>query len=132
MPSADKTSNPRFRLRVSWLGVPGQMKLHETRMRAAMIKGSFLTSIRLIATLLFLLIVANRSALAFDDAQYPDLKGQWARVPVPGGQPAFDPKPLPSMRSFQEVAPFQRVNHRSLPGFWLNYPSAGAPLMPVF
>jgi hypothetical protein len=30
------------------------------------------------------------SAQAFDDAQYPDLKGQWIRVSPPG-QPAFDP-----------------------------------------
>src|SRR4029077_3846910 len=30
------------------------------------------------------------SASAFDDALYPDLKGQWRRIPPPG-QPAFDP-----------------------------------------
>jgi hypothetical protein len=30
------------------------------------------------------------TAQAFDDAQYPDLKGQWIRVSPPG-QPAFDP-----------------------------------------
>ncbi len=32
-------------------------------------------------------------AQAFDDAQYPDLKGQWNRAPVPGaaGQPTYDP-----------------------------------------
>jgi hypothetical protein len=29
-------------------------------------------------------------ALAFDDAQYPNLKGQWTRISPPG-QPAFDP-----------------------------------------
>jgi hypothetical protein len=29
-------------------------------------------------------------AQAFDDAQYPDLKGQWIRISPPG-QPAFDP-----------------------------------------
>jgi hypothetical protein len=36
-------------------------------------------------------------ARAFDDALYPDLRGQWTRAPVPGGggQPSFDPsKPL--------------------------------------
>src|SRR5258708_12725289 len=27
---------------------------------------------------------------AFDDATYPDLKGQWIRI-TPPGQPAFDP-----------------------------------------
>jgi len=33
------------------------------------------------------------SAAAFDDALYPDLKGQWHRLPTPGvrGQPSFDP-----------------------------------------
>ena len=32
-------------------------------------------------------------ASAFDDAQYPDLKGQWVAVRIPGvtGQPAYDP-----------------------------------------
>jgi hypothetical protein len=32
-------------------------------------------------------------ASAFDDAQYPDLRGQWVGVRIPGvtGQPAFDP-----------------------------------------
>ena len=32
-------------------------------------------------------------ARAFDDARYPDLKGQWNRAPVPGavGQPTYDP-----------------------------------------
>jgi hypothetical protein len=32
-------------------------------------------------------------ALAFDDAKYPDWKGQWSRAPVPGvsGNPSYDP-----------------------------------------
>jgi hypothetical protein len=34
--------------------------------------------------------LAMGSAQAFDDAKYPDLKGQWIRVSPPG-QPAFDP-----------------------------------------
>ena len=39
------------------------------------------------------LLAASTSAQAFDDAQYPDLGGQWVAVRVPGlgGQPAFDP-----------------------------------------
>ena len=36
------------------------------------------------------LCLAVGSAQAFDDAKYPDLKGQWIRVSPPG-QPAFDP-----------------------------------------
>ena len=32
-------------------------------------------------------------AVAFDDAKYPDWKGQWSRAPVPGvsGNPSYDP-----------------------------------------
>ena len=31
-------------------------------------------------------------ALAFDDAKYPEWKGQWSRAPIPGvrGNPSFD------------------------------------------
>jgi hypothetical protein len=36
------------------------------------------------------LSVAATGTRAFDDAQYPDLRGQWRRV-APPGQPAFDP-----------------------------------------
>jgi hypothetical protein len=38
------------------------------------------------------LVAGSISARAFDDAQYPDLSGQWLGVRLPvGGQPAFDP-----------------------------------------
>jgi hypothetical protein len=39
------------------------------------------------------LLAATTVAQAFDDAQYPDLSGQWVAVRFPGvtGQPAFDP-----------------------------------------
>ena len=38
-------------------------------------------------------LLTATAAQAFDDAKYPDLKGQWNRVPVPGavGQPTYDP-----------------------------------------
>ncbi len=38
-------------------------------------------------------LLVTAAAQAFDDAQYPDLKGQWnrARMPGAGGQPSFDP-----------------------------------------
>jgi hypothetical protein len=42
------------------------------------------------AALTAALCLATGSAPAFDDAKYPDLKGQWIRV-APPGQPAFDP-----------------------------------------
>src|SRR5258708_26245844 len=36
------------------------------------------------------LVMMSAGAGAFDDAVYPDLKGQWTRISPPG-QPAFDP-----------------------------------------
>jgi hypothetical protein len=43
--------------------------------------------------LLAALCATIAAAQAFDDANYPDLKGQWNRLPVPGigGVPSFDP-----------------------------------------
>jgi len=39
------------------------------------------------------LCLTTAGVQAFDDARYPDLKGQWNRAPVPGavGQPTYDP-----------------------------------------
>jgi len=39
------------------------------------------------------LCAAAAPARAFDDAKYPDWKGQWSRAPVPGvtGNPSYDP-----------------------------------------
>ena len=39
------------------------------------------------------LCLASTGAQAFDESKYPNLKGQWLRVPVPGvfGQPGYDP-----------------------------------------
>jgi hypothetical protein len=39
------------------------------------------------------LCLTTAGGQAFDDAKYPDLKGQWTRAPVPGavGQPTYDP-----------------------------------------
>jgi hypothetical protein len=45
-------------------------------------------------------LMPTTGALAFDDAQYPDLKGQWNRMPA--GNPRFDPgKP----RGLEQQAP---------------------------
>ena len=43
--------------------------------------------------LMAVLAMSIVGAQAFDDARYPDLRGQWTRAPVPGiaGQPTFDP-----------------------------------------
>jgi hypothetical protein len=45
---------------------------------------------RIILALATALCAAISAAQAFDDAQYPDLKGQWRRISPPG-QPGFDP-----------------------------------------
>jgi hypothetical protein len=42
------------------------------------------------AVALAALAMTSAGAWAFDDAAYPDLKGQWTRISPPG-QPAFDP-----------------------------------------
>jgi hypothetical protein len=51
--------------------------------------GHFLTSKVLSAAL----ILVSGGAFAFNDADYPDWKGQWTRLPVPGitGAASFDP-----------------------------------------
>jgi hypothetical protein len=59
------------------------------------------------------LLTTGALAQAFDDAQYPDLKGQWNRMPP--GNPRFDPtKP----RGLEQLAPltseFQRLYEASL------------------
>src|SRR6266852_2754514 len=38
-------------------------------------------------------LTTTTGALAFDESQYPNLKGEWRRVPVAGlsGQPSYDP-----------------------------------------
>src|SRR5215475_2802420 len=43
-----------------------------------------------VITLSAALCLSADCAQAFDDATYPDLKGQWIRI-TPPGQPAFDP-----------------------------------------
>ena len=46
-----------------------------------------------VITLSAALCLSTDCAQAFDDAKYPNWKGQWSRVIVPGvrGQPSFDP-----------------------------------------
>jgi len=57
------------------------------------------------------------AAVAFDDAQYPDLSGQWVAVRVPGvrGQPAFDPtKPWGLGQQAPLTPEYQKVLEASL------------------
>src|SRR5216684_6363923 len=46
-------------------------------------------------------------ALAFDESKYPDWKGAWRRVAVPGivGQPSYDPTKLPGARQQAPLTP---------------------------
>src|SRR5262252_10914259 len=56
------------------------------------------------------------AALAFDDAQYPDLSGQWVAVRLGvGGQPAFDPtRPWGLGQQAPLTAEYQKVLEASI------------------
>ena len=81
---------------------------------------------------------------AFDDAKYPNWKGQWSRVTVPGvgGQPAFDPtRPWGPGQQAPLTAEYQKVLEDSMAdqakGGLGNYPTArclpgGMPRMMTF
>jgi hypothetical protein len=53
----------------------------------------FAAALSLVAAVSVSTVMVSTVASAFDDAQSPDLKGQWVGVRIPGvtGQPAFDP-----------------------------------------
>lgn len=55
-----------------------------------MLNRNFIGAIALAAALCMAVIGIVGAAWAFDDAMYPDLKGQWHRISPPG-MPAFDP-----------------------------------------
>ena len=71
-----------------------------------------------IATIAFAaLCLASTGAQAFDESKYPNLKGQWLRIPVPGvfGQPGYDPSKRGG--TFQEApltAKYQTIYEDSL------------------
>jgi hypothetical protein len=63
------------------------------------------------------LIMAVADAQAFDDAQYPDLRGQWTRASAPagGGQPSFDPsKPWGRGQEAPLTAEYQAIFEANL------------------
>jgi hypothetical protein len=86
------------------------------------------------------LCMAFGSAFAFDDAKYPDLRGQWTRAPVAGavGSPPFDPSKPPGRGQQAPLTPeYQAIfeaNQRELaagvPGTWPG-PSCLPPGMPA-
>ena len=56
------------------------------------------------------LMFACGGAWAFDDANYPDLKGQWTRLPVPGIGPSFDPTKRPGLGQQAPLTPeYQKI-----------------------
>jgi hypothetical protein len=71
----------------------------------------------------------SAGAQAFDDAQYPDLRGQWSRVEGPGvsgGEPSFDPSKPPGTGQQAPLTPeYQAIFEANLreqqagaPGTW--------------
>jgi hypothetical protein len=97
-----------------------------------------------VITLSAALCLSTDCAQAFDDAKYPNWKGQWSRVTVPGvgGQPAFDPtKPWGPGQQAPLTAEYQKVLEDSMAdqakGGLGNYPTArclpgGMPRMMTF
>jgi hypothetical protein len=61
------------------------------------------------------LMLMYGGAWAFDDANYPDLKGQWNRVAVPGIAPSFDPTKRPGLAQQAPLTPeYQKILEASL------------------
>jgi len=61
-----------------------------------------------------LMLIPN-GAWAFDDANYPDLKGQWNRQEVPGIGPSFDPTRRPGLAQQAPLTPeYQKILEASL------------------
>jgi hypothetical protein len=67
-------------------------------------------------TLAAALAAISSYAFAFDDAQYPDLSGQWVAVRLPvGGQPGFDPtRPWGLGQQAPLTAEYQKVLEASV------------------
>jgi hypothetical protein len=61
------------------------------------------------------LTLMGGGAWAFDDANYPDLKGQWNRIAIPGIAPSFDPTKRPGLAQQAPLTPeYQRILEGSL------------------
>jgi len=95
-----------------------------------------------IGSLAAAVIMAAAGAHAFDDAKYPDLKGQWTRISPPG-QPAFDPsKPRGRGQQAPLTPEYQAVFEANLAdlaaggeGLWPGYtcrPPGMPPLMTAY
>jgi hypothetical protein len=98
--------------------------------------GSTIATIALAAAL----CTASAGAQAFEDSKYPDLRGQWNRVVVPGtvDEPRFDPSKPPGRGQQPPLTPeYQAIFEANLrerdagvPGTWPG-PSCLPPGMPA-
>jgi hypothetical protein len=62
-------------------------------------------------------VMPNAMAQAFDDSKYPDWKGQWNRLEVPGIGPSFDPTKRPGLGQQAPLTPeYQKILEASLAG----------------
>jgi hypothetical protein len=60
-------------------------------------------------------VMPNAMAQAFDDSKYPDWKGQWNRLEVPGIGPSFDPTKRPGLGQQAPLTPeYQKILEASL------------------
>src|SRR5437899_3316478 len=68
------------------------MSTREDTMIHRFVTGAIMGVIMGAAALAVALLAAASGAQAFDDSEYPNFKGQWRRMPVPGvrGQISFD------------------------------------------
>src|SRR5260221_11087941 len=82
------------------------------------------------------MLTTSVATLAFDDAKYPDLSGQWIAIRLGvGGQPAFDPTKAWGLRQQAPLTPeYQKVLEKSVPdqatgnqGKW----RSGLPCLPT-
>jgi len=61
------------------------------------------------------LMLMSGGASAFDDSNYPDLKGQWNRQETPGIAPSFDPTKRPGLAQRAPLTPeYQKILEASL------------------
>jgi hypothetical protein len=90
-----------------------------------MLTGNFLIGSLLGAAL----ALTYTGAWAFDDANYPDLKGQWNRLEVPGIGPSFDPTKRPGLG---QLAPLTSEYQKILDASLADQAAGGAGFAPDY
>jgi hypothetical protein len=82
-----------------------------------MFERASISAVALCAVLAALLLMPLGVTKAFDAGKYPNLKGQWTRLPVPGigGSPSFDPSKKPGLDQQAPLTPeYQKIYAASL------------------